>query len=212
LTLTNRGREVPDLVVVEPRARDGVDRLDVHPTGVAGLAARLLVALHLRLADDELHHLVGVVVLDVVRPRVVEQLDGLALHAREVDDDLVALGHAVAEALDRLRVLHEPAVGREDGQRGAVAQPPAVAARDARVEDAEAVLARLDRHGRPRHPVDEDDVAVDAGLAVVGVDELPVLRGHRVADHERLVVVARREVQRGVHRIVDDVYCAASPM
>src|SRR3954469_12020695 len=69
-------------------------------------------------ADLERHDDAGRVEVDVVpRARVLEDdlLAGLVL--REVDDDLVALGHADLDVRARLRVGHEAAVGADDVQR-----------------------------------------------------------------------------------------------
>ena len=154
---------------------------------------RVLAAEGHRRADLELHHAGGRGELDVVlRPEVAQQ-QGLAGQRGEVDDDLVALGHAASQQVGRLRDLHEPAVGADHGQRqprgrALHRQREVVGARDRRVEDPEAVLARLDLHVRPRDAVDEDHVAVRARLVVVGEDELRAGVEHRVAQDDRHVV------------------------
>jgi hypothetical protein len=157
-------------------------------------------------ADLEGHDDVRGVVVDVVlRARVLEHHPLARLVLGEVDDDLVALGHADAEVVDRLRVGHEAAVGADDGQRLSGVQREVEGAADRRVEEPEAVLARLHRHQRPRLAVGQDDVAVDPGLAVVVDDQLAAALEHRVLERHRHVVAAVRDRQRELVLVVQDV-------
>ena len=157
-------------------------------------------------ADDELADDAGRVVVDVVLRALVLERDLLAgLVLREVDDDLVALGHADLHVRAGLRRRHQAAVRADHGERLAGVERQVVRARDRRVEDAEAVLARLDVHPRPRHAVDEDDVAVDPVLVVVVDDEVAVLLEHRVLEDQRLVVVTVRDRQGALGVRVQDV-------
>ena len=138
-----------------------------------------------------------------------------ALVLREVDDDLVALGHPVPEVGDHLRLGHEAGVGpdHDHRHRGAtVVHLQGVGARHRRVEDPEPVLPRLHVHHRPRHAVDQEDVTVDPGLAVVVEDEAPVGREGRVTQYHGHVVHRRRRVgtagdpEAGLDGVVQDVH------
>ena len=71
------------------------------------------------------------------------------------------------------------------------AQREPVAARVGRVEDPEAVLAPFDPHARRDGAVDEDRVAVEAEVDVLGVAERAVAVERVVLDDERDVVLAR---------------------
>ena len=110
-----------------------------------------------------------------------DPLAGLVL--REVDDDLVALGHAVPEAGHRSAAsgIRPPSVPiTVIGVAGV--ERPLVGAGDRGVEDPEAVLAPLDLHHRPRHAVDQDHVAVDARTRCCRRDSRsPFVAEHRVA-------------------------------
>jgi hypothetical protein len=64
-----------------------------------------------------------------------------------------------------------------------------VAAGDRRVEHPEAVEPLLHLEVRPRHPVDQDDVAPQAGVAGVVVAELAVRGEHLVGQDQRQVVL-----------------------
>ncbi len=150
------------------------------------------------LVDDvEGHHLVGVGEVDVVLRRAVAQHDaGPGRVLREVDDHLVALGDTVPEAPHRDRCRDQPGVGGDDGHRPEVAQGPVVGPRHRGVEDPEPVLAARHLHHRPRHPVDGDDVAVEALLVVVVEQQAAVGVEHPVAHDEGDVVRTVGDGQR----------------
>ena len=145
-------------------------------------------------------------IVDVVVRAAVLERDLLArLVLREVDDDLVALGHPDLDVGAGLRRRHQAAVGADHDERLAGVEREVVRARDRRVEDAEAVLARLDLHPRPRHPVDQDDVAVDPVLVVVVDDEIAAVLEHRVLEDQRHVVLTVRDRQGALGVGVHDV-------
>ena len=168
--------EVPDLLV--------------RVQGVGAAAGQRHVGRHTgrRVHDLELHDLAGVVEVRGVGHAQVEQLElGARGVLREVDDDLVALGHADPQLRGGLHLRHQAAVRTDHADRCAVAHLQPVAAGDRRVEHPEAVLALVDLEVRPRHAVDQDDVAPQAGVARVVVAELAVRAEHLVRQDERQV-------------------------
>ncbi len=161
-----------------------------------------------RIADDvEGDDLVRVGIVDVVLRADVAEGDALTdLVPGEVDDHLVALGADVSQAPDGLWDRHEARVGPDDHQGFSAVQLPSVGPRDRGVEDPEAVLAPLDPHHRPGPAVHEDHVPEGPGLVVVVVEELAGGVEHRVADHQRHVVVALWDRQRLLERIVHPIH------
>jgi hypothetical protein len=194
---------------LEPAGRDRVALLEQHDLVVCEQLGGDLVALGvggLR-GHVERHDVARRVEVDVVRQPEVLQDHALAdLVVGEVDDHLVALGHAVAEARDRLRRGVQPAVAADHGHRAAAVEREVERAGHRRVEEPEAVLAPLDRHRRPRPPVDEDDVPEQAVLAVVVEDQRAAAREHRVLEHDRDVVAAVRDRQRLLELVVNHVH------
>src|SRR3954470_1759705 len=111
----------------------------------------------------------------------VDHVDALAdLVAREVDDDVVALGDALlVELVQHHRVREQVAVFRYLDHRRAVGERDLEEARNRRVQDAEAVLAALDLevglvrqvHGHhvTDEPVEVEDVEEHLAVGVEGL-------------------------------------------
>ena len=111
----------------------------------------------------------------------------------------------MADVGHRLRHGHQPAVGGDDGHLVAGVEGVAERPRDARVQDAEAVLAPLHLHHRPRTTVDGDHVAVHARIVVQREQQLTVALEHHVAQDQRHVVLAlgqRQALVFGVGHVV----------
>ena len=158
----------------------------------------------------------------------VDHVDALArLELGEVDHDVPALGdrlhrqHATIRALGAVeghRVLHDVAVVGDEVEHDRLAvlahQPKLVVARDAAVEDAEAVAAGAHVHVRRVLPVDRHDVAEEAVRLELVEPQLAVGVPGLVRDDEVDVVVAvapvegRAARQAQVHAVVDRLVAA----
>ncbi|TLD12853.1 uncharacterized protein PgNI_02843 [Pyricularia grisea] len=173
--LAVEAEEVADGVVGDGLGeRDGAQGRGDH----AGVGGGGLVG------DDEAHDLVrvGVVLVDAGAAGVgqVQEVDGLAGVLGKVKDDLVALGVGDVDVGDLLGGLEETGVGRDDleGDLGAAGadggKVQGEGARDGGVEEAEAVLARLDVQEGPGLAVDVDHVSPEAVLLTIGGDQVAV--------------------------------------
>ena len=126
----------------------------------------------------------------------VEEIQpGAGLVLREVDDHVVPLGHPAGDNRALHRSRQQVAVVGDLNQRRAVTEREAVEARRAAVEQAEAVLPRLDVEVRPNLAVHRELVAQDAVKIEEVVDELPAGVEHLVAEHERHVVRSARQLE-----------------
>ena len=186
--LGHRRRELVDLdrAPVRERLRAQVQRrrdlVGVRRTGVRD---------HL-----ELHDLARVGEVDVVLVAQVAQLDlRTDLVLAEVDQHLVALRDAVPPGLHRVHLRRHPGVGADHVHRVAGAEREPERTGDAGRQHAEPVHPGLDLHLRPRHAVDQDDVAHEAhvlrvveGGGAVGVER-------HVADDQRDVELALRQLR-----------------
>ncbi len=170
-------------------------------------------------ADPELHQgaAVGVGALGVAAGMALAaaQLDGLPRHRGEVDDHLDPLGRPEQDLAAADRLGHQPAVGGDLDQRGAVGELQVVAAKAGDVEDPQPVAARLDPVVGHVGAVDEDGLAEDAvgrrALAGEGVDQLVAAVEGAIADHQRQVPLSARQRQRGVEVVVDDEHPGQAP-
>ncbi len=106
------------------------------------------------------------------------------------------------EAGHSLRRRHQAGVGRDDPHGSAVVEIPRVGAGHRGVEDPEAVLTTRDPHHRPRHPVDADDVAVEALLVAAVEEQGAVGVEHQVRDDEGHVVLTVRNRQGTLERVM----------
>ena len=143
--------------------------------------------------------------------------EGFAFGAGEVDDDVEAFGGGDEEVVEFKRCGEEAAVGADllegwdvEGVVGDLAggvgveEAQVIEARVGGVEDAEAVLARLDLEERHDFAVDAVHVAIELldpdGMFFGTVDDLGVVEGavvmeETVLQHEGDLVVALRQVE-----------------
>jgi hypothetical protein len=108
----------------------------------------------------------------------------------EVDNDLVAFGHADAEAAHAHGLGSEPAVVGYYGERIPRAERQAVPAGDRGVEDSEPVLAPLHLHDGPGLAVDQDHVTEEVRVPRIVEDKPAVLGEDLVLDDQREIVLA----------------------
>ena len=136
--------------------------------------------------------------------------------AREVDDDVVALGDAQLVGLsDGHRARQQVAVVGDLDHRRGVGERDLEEARHGAVQDAEAVLAPLDLEERPVDEVHRHHIGHETRLGVEDVEsELAVRVPGLVREHQVDVVVEIAEVLRRaarqpqVHAVVDRLVAA----
>ena len=134
----------------------------------------------------------------------VGELD-LGARAPEVDDHVDALGRRERHRAAAHGRLEQAAVTGDLDERIAVRQPQRVVACVRGVQEAETVERPLDREPRRHRAVDDDRVAHEALVDVLGVPQRPVLVERPVLDHQRHVEVAAREFERALEVVLDDV-------
>ena len=105
----------------------------------------------------------------------------------------------------RDRRLQQPAVGGDLQHLTPVAQLELVGARVGRVEEAQPVDPPLHGHPRRDRAVDQQRVAAEAEVDVLGVAERPVLVERVIGEHQRDVVLTLREPELGLALVLQQV-------
>ncbi len=101
--------------------------------------------------------------------------------------------------------VEQPAVAAHLHHRPAAAEPQVVDPRVGRVDEAEPVEPPLDAHPRGDRAVDEDRVAEEPDVHVLGVAQRPVAVEGVVREHDRHVVLPAREVEPRVAVVLEHV-------
>src|SRR5436309_13845723 len=122
----------------------------------------------------------------------------VALHRSRQES---AVAPDLVEGRARRRLARDP---ERLAARVALEQLQVVEAGVRGVQEAEAVLARLDRQARPHLAVDERDVPEELGHPRLEIEELAVAGERAVLDHERDLVAAARQVELCFARIAQE--------
>ena len=165
-------------------------------------------------ADNELHDLVGVEIVGI-RSNIIRvpQRDVLASKGSKVEYNLVAFGHADVDLGSGDGPNKEPSVACNDLERDLCTRPsrPAEVEEegpgDGGVEEAEAILARLNVKEWPRLSVDVDDIAKEGISLSSRTEESSVILVLFGAENQRNIVnsVSRRQAETVLLGVVDDV-------
>ena len=129
---------------------------------------------------------------------------------RKVDDDVPTFGDAKYKAGRVHGGRNQTSIAGYDGHRDARAltscnQIDLEASANRCIEKSESVLARLDIEEGPRLTVDTDNVTVERVILTSGGDQLTIRLVVAGSNHERNVVLALRQFEGVLSRVVENV-------